>query len=185
MDETPAWMIAEDIMSGIQSELMQEALDLLRQEIDSGRIKVDGSFAASSELTGETERDLFLMDKLLADEANLRLRYENLVKAVEDGSEKNPEIVARLEEVKKFLLVVSQISMTVGYAKIFGAWISDAGSHMKESDPVAIICSTALPDPRRKEALEFILSNKAFLESAPLDHERMEILKSAYKRLGG
>ena len=104
----PAWMIAEEILSKAERILMESALELLRSQIKSGTIKVDGTFVPSSEASGEAERDLFLMEKLIADEENLYHRYQNLVSSVESGKEQDMHIVERMEEIKKFLLSVSQ-----------------------------------------------------------------------------
>lgn len=182
MEEDPAWMVCEDIVSRIEAELMSEALDLLHGEIDAGRIKVDGNMVTASELTGEAERDLFILNKLLEDEQTMRSRYENLVKTVEEGSEVNPEIVGRIEEVKKFLLVVSQISMTMKYARVFKGWFEDAGKHMKVKDPSQIIYMTASQSEERKEALGFVLSNKTFIKNEALNQNELGIVKSAYAR---
>lgn len=185
MDETPAWMACEDILSRIHAELMSEALELLHREIESGNIKVDGDLVTSGELTGETERELFILERLLGDEENMRLRYENMVRAVEEGKETNPEIVARMEAVKKFLLVVSQISMTVKYAKVFESWFNDAGSNMRATDPAEIIYLTAKDSDERKDALEFAITNKTFIKNEALKPEEFNIIKNAYQRCIG
>lgn len=183
MEEDPAWMVCEDIVSRIAAELMSEALDLLHGEIEANRIKVDGNMVTASELTSEAERDIFILNKLIEDEQNMRSRYENLVKAVEEGSETNPEIVGRIEEVKKFLLVVSQISITVKYARIFTGWFDDAGKQMKINDPSEILYLTASQGEERKEALEFILSSKTFIKNEALNEKELGMVKSAYARL--
>ncbi len=182
MEEMPAWMECEDILSRVEAELMSEALELLRKEMDAGRIKVEGNVAASSELTAQAERDLFIMEKLLADEQNMRYRYENLVNAVEEGRETNPEIVSRTEEVKRFLLVVSQISITVKYAKVFSLWFPEAGKMMKGGSAKEILLETARQDSERPEAVSFILSNKEFRKSEVLDAREIEMLAEIYKR---
>jgi len=183
VEETPAWMLCEDLVSKINAELMSEALDLLEGEIKAGRVKVEGNLVTAAELTSEVEKHLFILDRLLEDEHNMKHRYENLVNAVEQGKEINPEVVARLEEVKKFLLVVSQISMTVKYAKVFAGWFNDAGSNMRVKDPSEIIYLTAATSPERKEALDFILTNKTFAKNEALGAAETEILRKAYQRL--
>jgi hypothetical protein len=183
MEESPAWMVCEDLVSRIEAELMSEALDLLEDEIKAGRVKVEGNLVTSSELTSEAEKHLFILDRLLEDESNLRYRYENLVNAVEEGRESNPEVVARLEEVKKFLLVVSQISMTVKQAKVFAAWFTDAGSNMKIKDPSEILYLTSVGNQERKEALDFVLTSKAFIRSEALKDGEFETVRKAYERL--
>jgi hypothetical protein len=183
MEESPAWMVSEDLVSRISGELMSEALDLLEEEIKAGRVRVEGNLVTAAELTSEAEKHLFILDRLLGDEQNMRHRYENLVQAVEEGKESNPDVVARLEEVKKFLLVVSQISITVKYAKVFTGWFLDAGKNMRIADPSEIIYMTALGNPERKEALDFILTNKTFIKSEVLKDGELEIVKRAYTRL--
>lgn len=185
MEESPAWMVCEDMISRIEAELMSEALELLRSEIDAGRIKVDGSMVTASELTGEAERDLFILDRLLEDEQNMRYRYENLVRAIEEGKETNPEIVGRAEEVKKFLLIVSQISITVKYAKVFSAWFNEAGSQMNVKDPVEILAMTARSNRERRDALEFVTTNRQFIKSEIMNVNEMEMLREAHKRSVG
>lgn len=180
----PAWMIAEEILSKAERILMESALELLRSQIKSGTIKVDGTFVPSSEASGEAERDLFLMEKLIADEENLYHRYQNLVSSVESGKEQDMHIVERMEEIKKFLLSVSQISLTAKNAKVFREWFSDAGSKMSIKDPAEILDSTAMLRQERASALEFFVGNKKFINSEILMPEEIEILKKAYSLLG-
>ena len=182
MDDTPAWMVAWDVISRTHAELMSEALESLRAEMDAGRIKAEGDLVTSSELTAKEERDLFLLERLLGDQENLRMRYENLVRSVESGDEANPEIVARLEDVKKFLLTVSQMSITVEHAKVFSSWLTDAGRDMRETDPARMICATAKEKPERIDALGFVLGSKAFMRSGALDEEELRIMREAYER---
>lgn len=179
----PAWMIAEEILSKAERILMESALELLRSQIKSGTIKVDGTFAPSSEAGGEAERDLFLMEKLIADKENLYHRYQNLVSSVESGKERDMHIVERMEEIKKFLLSVSQISLTAKNAKVFREWFSDAGSKMSIKDPAEILNSTAMLRQERISALEFFVGNRKFINSEILMPEETEILKKAYSLL--
>lgn len=179
----PAWMIAEEILSKAERILMESALELLRSQIKSGTIKVDGNFAASSETNAEAERDLFIMEKLIADEENLYHRYQNLVSSVESGKEANTHIIERMEEIKKFLLSVSQISLTVANAKIFRNWFPDAGSKMSIKDPAEILNLTAAQKQERISALEFFVENKKFINSEIFMPEETEILKKAYSAL--
>lgn len=182
MADTPAWMVCEDIISRASAELMSEALALLRSEIKAGRIKVDGKMVTSSELTSEDERDIFVLEKLLDDEQNMRQRYENFANAVESGNETDPEVVGRLQEVKKFLLAVSQISMTVGHARTFSNWFNAAASLMKIKEPEEIIYLTAKGNAQRISALEFITSSKEFARSGVFSGTELAMLKRVNAR---
>lgn len=177
-------MVCEDIISRVKDELMYEAVEILHGEADSGRIKMDGNLVTSEEGTGEAERDIFILDKLLEDEPIIRSRYENFVKATEEG-EASPEVVARIEDVRKFLLAISEISLIVRYARIFSAWFADAGKQMKVSDPSDIFYMTSLHNKERMEALDFVLTSKKFLKSGELKEGELKILKGAYSRLTG
>lgn len=183
LDNMPAWMVAEDIISKSERVLMESALELLRVQIKSGAIKLDGNIPVSSEVNAEAERDLFMMEKLLLDEENLRLRYENLVNAVEQGSEKDIHIVERIEEIKKFLLAVSQMSLTVGYAKVFRAWFADAGKMMSANDPAEILSNTAYGRHERIEALGFVVGSRSFMGSEAFMPGEADILRRAHSML--
>lgn len=183
LDNMPAWMIAEDILSKSERVLMESALELLRRQIISGTIKVDGDIPISSETRAEAERDIFIMERLLLDEENLRLRYENFVNAVESGNEKDAHVVGRTEDIKKFLLAVSQISLTVRHAKVFKAWFADAGRMMSLNDPAEILSNTAKTRPERDDALGFIIGSRIFINSEIFMAGEPEILKRAYSIL--
>lgn len=172
-------MVCEDLLIRIEAELMSEALDLLHEEVKVGRVKVDGNLVTASEQTSQAENDLFILNKLIEDEGNLRLRYANLVKAVEEGQETNPDVVSRLEEVKRFLLTVSQISMTVAYAKVFSQWFNDAASQIRTQNPAEVLYNTAKVNSERREALEFVVNSKAFTKSEVLNERETGILKEA------
>ncbi len=179
--EKDAWLICEDILSRAGNELMAEALELFRAEAAAGRIKVNGDLVTSSELSRNEERDLFVIEKLLGDEQNLRLRYENLVRAVEEGRELRAEVVERTEEIKKFLLTISQLSLTVGYARIFSLWSVDAGRAIAHESPAALLAETSKDRKDRLEALAFATTSKAFLGSGALSTDELELLRNAYK----
>ena len=181
MEESPAWMVCEDLISRIKGELMHEAVELLHKEIDSGRIKVDGGLVTAAEGTSEAEQDSFILGKLVAEEPMLKERYANYLSAVGENSE--PELVARIEELKKFLLAVSQISLLVRYANTFSAWFEGAGRQVKINDPSEIFHVTAISE-ERKEALNYVANSKSFSKKTAFSEKDLKIVKKAEEKLG-
>ena len=182
MEESPAWMVCEDLISRIKGELMHEAVELLHKEIGAGRIKVDGGLVTALEGTSEAEQDSFILGKLVAEEPMLMERYANYLSAVGENSE--PELVARIEELKKFLLAVSHISILVRHANSFSAWFEDAGKQVKISDPSEIFHLTAIGSKERKEALEYVANSKSFSKMTAFSEKDLGTVKKAEEKLG-
>ncbi len=178
--DMPSWMLCQEILVKAKNELILEAIDALHRETEAKRIDIKGSTVKIEGKNSEIDRDMFIINNLLAQEDDMRIRYAESIKSVEEGHEKNPAIVERINELKKFFLSVTEIHMAMKYARIFDQWVLDVGSAADLDDPARILAETAKKNADRIDALEFVLEDKAFIKNEGLSKEEFKITEDAF-----
>ncbi len=180
MADTPKWMIAQELLVKAKNELILEAVDTLHVEIKEKRLEINGNVIKLPEKSSEIEMDMLIINNLLEQETKIVENYGKFIKERE-SSEKDPLMIERINELKKFLMSVTQIKILMNFAKTIDEWILDFGTAMKIDDSVKIIAETAKKNVERIEVLSFILDNKKFYENEALSKEEIEIVKGAYE----
>lgn len=176
---TPAWMLCEDILNKAKVELITEAMDTLNQEVKEGNIAIHGNIIEVPDKPTETERDMFVINRMLEDAPNIRASFAKFITEKEkDQKSLTPETVERIEKLKKFLLSLDKIELLMGYSSEFDHWIGDVAMQVAIGDPAAIISKTTEHNDLRREILAFILKSKTFEKEEIFNNVELKILES-------
>ncbi len=178
--DMPPWMMCQEILVKAKNELILEAMDALHREADAKRIDVKGYTIKIEGKNSEVDRDMFIINNLLAQEEAIRSRYAESIDRAEKGNETDPAVIERVNELKKFLLSLTEIHLTMKYAKVFDSWVLDIGNSARLDDAAGILSETAKKSAERIDALDFIISDRAFIKNEGLSAEEMEIVKQAF-----
>lgn len=179
-DGMPAWIICEDILIKIKEELILEAVDVLKKEISNKSIEIDGKFITTPDKPSETGQDMFIIYNLLSREEEIRSRYQGYINELEKGKNNlDYSLLTRIEDLKKFLLSLTQLAILMNFAKVLELWINDVTKEMRIKEPSGILVKTINQDPQRIDALRFILNSTTFAKSNILAGDEYNILKTA------
>ncbi len=179
-EEMAPWMHCQEILVKAKNELILEAIDALHREADAKRIEIQGSTMKIEGKNNDIDRDMFVINNLLAQEEEIRRRYNEPISRVEHGLEKDPVVVERTNELGKFLLSLTEIHMTMKYARVFDQWVLDIGNTSKLDDPAGIIAETAKRNVERIDALDFIIGDRSFMKNEGLSESEFEVVKRAF-----
>ncbi len=178
-DETPAWLLCQDILIRGKEELVSEAIETLDGEMKGKRMDIIGDLVTASEETGGIERKLFIINNIMEHERDIWEKYNASIDALETRPESmSPKTVERIEELKKFLLAITQISMLMKYSRVLDQWFEDIGLHFKEKDPVKIFSDT-INGEHRLEALQFLTTSKRMAAERLFSAHELSIMKEA------
>lgn len=180
MTDTPKWMIAQDILVKAKNELILEAVDTLHIEIKEKRLEVNGSVIKLPDKSSEIEMDMLILNNLLEQEQQIVENYGKFIKEKED-SEKDPAMIERINELKKFLMAVTQIKILMNFAKTIDEWVLDFANSMNIDGVAKILAETAKKNVERIEILSFIIDNKKFYDNEALSNEELIYIKEAYE----
>ncbi len=175
-DNTQTWMLCEDMLTRLKDELILEALDILHGEMEAGRIDIKGYSALLPDKSDEMQKDMYLINNLRLREAEIREQYALYL----DGTrEWDPEVMQRVEGLRKFVLSVNAISMLMKFSDISGEWAEDTGRFSREGDFKAVLIGSMKMSPDRVEVAEFAVSSRKFTDSGALSGSEMEALAQA------
>ncbi|EQD48772.1 hypothetical protein B2A_07856 [mine drainage metagenome] len=175
--EVPTWLYCQDILLSIKEELIAEALDTLNNEIAEHRIDIQGSMVTAQEGSEDIEKKMFVIENLRHKADEIRDQYKSYLRIPEhEKTNLDPDLVGRLESMKKFLLAVTQITMLMDYSEVFDEWARDMGHGAKGSKPIDLLIST-MDHGQRCEALEF--ASKRHKVMAYLGEQDAEIVRDA------
>ena len=157
----PAWMECIDLFERIREEMLFEAVETLRGEMSAGRIGFAGRLVTLPDSSPDAERDIYVIRRLVAHEAEIRAMYEKEIIGKDPAKEvKDPSKVERLEGLRKFLLSLTQITVLMRYSAALGAASERSGKYAKEKDLSKVIRLALGDDKDTREALAFTLENK-------------------------
>ena len=184
-NETPAWLLCENLLVDIKNELVLEAIDVLHQEMKEGRIEVNGGLVTAAEGKEEIEKDLFIINKITESRKETADRFMQYI----TEKESNPAVldeytIHRIEEMKKFLVAVGKISYFMELSSVFNSWVDDAGRQARINDPLEILEKTMLENKERIPAVEFVLGKKFRIDDAISEMEK-KILGEAFSKASG
>ncbi|MEM0201054.1 MAG: hypothetical protein QXD23_01480 [Candidatus Micrarchaeaceae archaeon] len=180
MTDIPKWMIAQEILIKAKNELILEAIDTLHKEVKENRLQINGNVIKLPDKSSEIEMDMLIINNLLEQEQQIVKNYGKFIKEKED-SEKDPLIVERINELKKFLMSVTQIKILMNFAKTIDEWVLDFANSMNINNVPKIISETAKRNVERIELLSFIIDNKKFYANEALNEEEIKNIKEAYE----
>jgi hypothetical protein len=174
-NEIPAWLMCEDILNKIKTELITQAMDKLQEAIDSKAIEVNGSLVTVPDKPSDTEMKMFIINKLIEEHPKIMEKYKGHLS--EDAEEKDPTKVQQRERLKKFLLTVEQISNLMQYSHVFDPWMHDVAIQVLLKDPAEVIRKTINDDESRIDVLKYVLNNKKMEKEEILTKKEYKILK--------
>ena len=181
----PAWLVCEDILTRVKDELILEAVDILRKEMKEGRIDIKGYVAALPDKGQELEQDLFMVNNLISNANDIRSQYKAYLEKESKGGIDSPEVIARGEGLRRFLMAVDAIEMLMHLSRGYGMWADDTGVYSSLKDPVDVMRKSAMLDEGRAEALRFVLSSKSFASSEALENDEVQVLEETYEWIKG
>ncbi len=180
-EKTPAWLICDDILTKCKDEIILEAIDILHEEVKAKRIDMQGYVPMLIDKSEEVERDMFLINNLLSRSHEIRENYKDYMKTESEIKNPDPALVARDEELRKFMLALDSIIYLMNLSRVFESWAADVGVFSNIKDPVEVFEKTMHHNNERMEALKFILSSSTFWKSEPLSEDERKMLEKSSK----
>lgn len=174
-----AWLLCEDILNKVKSELITQAMDTLDEAINSKAIDVKGSLITLPDKPSETEMKIFIINKLLDEKEKIMEMYNGYLVDIAASGGTDAGKLQQKERLEKFLLYIEKISMLMEYSTVVNAWMLEINTEAKETDASIIIKKTALKDSSRQKVLDYVLKNKTIIKEEILSSNEMEILKKA------
>jgi hypothetical protein len=174
-----AWLLCEDILNKIKSELITQAMDTLDEAITSKAIDVKGSLITLPDKPSETEMKIFIINRLLGEKERIMEMYNGYLAEIAADGKADANKLQQKERLEKFLLYIEKISMLMDYSAVVDAWMLDINTEAKEHDASQIIKKTASKEASRQKVLDYVLKNKTIIKEEILSEEEMGILKRA------
>ena len=178
-DSVPQWIAAHDLLIKLKDELSSRAIALLHKEEGEGRIKISGALMSTPDKNAENENDMFILNNITAKIDEMHAQYEGYLNS---DQEKDPALIKRIEDLRKFLMAMDSINILVEYSKAMDPWIDEAAVEIKSESAAQIIADTASKDTDRAEILNYICKNSYFRNEV-LNEAELETVESAAKML--
>src|SRR5208283_2497604 len=118
-----AWIVCEDLLVKVKTELANEAIITLQREVKEGRMKVQGSVIPKNEMQSDAERDLFVANEIAAESEKMLQSYADYIGSKESRPDKlTAEEVQKIETTKKLMMAVQEISILINYRAVTEEW---------------------------------------------------------------
>jgi len=179
--DAPAWMACEDIITRLKDELILEAIDLLHEEIKAKRIDISGYVSLLPDKSDEIQRDMYIINNLVERQSEILEQYRPFLEGKADHS--TAQKVARIEELRKFVLSVQAISTLMKLSSIAESWAEDTGKYSGLTDPLEIMLRTISMSQERSEVLDFVVSSSKFARSEALTKKELDMLREAQEHI--
>ena len=173
-----AWLIAQDILTKVKSEFVAEAMEILHVEIDEKRIAVKGNLGILPDKNAEADNDLFIIRNMIENRDQMHETYSRYLD-MSPGQKLDAKQAKRIEDLRKLMLAVSQISLLMEYADTVDGWVRDASQRITEKDAGVVLADSVLGNETRLEMLDFILRSKRYLKEELLSSKERKILEKA------
>ena len=182
-DGIPAWIICEDLLVKVKTELANEAIITLQKEVKNGRMKVNGKIISPNEISSDAERDLFVANQIAHESDEMLNTYSNYINAKEANIEKiTPEDVEKIENTKKLMMAIHEITILMKYRKSAEEWILEIEGIPTIDDPVKLLASTIHgSEDIRFEILSFMLERKSIVEEKIFSDEERKMMLDSLK----
>ena len=183
----PAWIVCEDLLVKVKAELANEAIITLQNEVKAARMKIEGRLVSDAEAGNDAERDLFVANEIAAESGKMLQGYSDYIKSMEAHRDRlTSEEVERMENSKRLMLAVGEISMLMGYRAAVEEWILEIEGIPTLNDPVELLASTIRDSKdERFHILEFILNRKSLIRENIFSKEERETFRSAEELVSG
>lgn len=175
----PAWLVCYDLFTRIKDELILEAIDILHEQMEAKNIDIQGYVSVLQDKSQEVQRDMYIINNLLLREREIREQYQSYING--SAGDRNPDVVLRVEQLKKFMLAVDAISMLMNLSKRFEEWTEDTGNFHESRDIAEVIVKSMLLDSGRKPMLEYVLASRRFRKSDAIKADELKLLEKVLK----
>ncbi|MDE1823400.1 MAG: hypothetical protein KGH50_03680 [Candidatus Micrarchaeota archaeon] len=173
-DDTPAWMLCEDMLTKAKDELILEAIDILHEQINEKRIDIQGYVPVLMDKSEELQKDMFIINNMLANKEQIKSQYASYL----GKDTKDPSELSRIEELKKLVMAMDAIDFLMAMSHVFESWAEETGNYPAVKDPLQLL-KKGMTNEQRIEALKYILSSKKFRENEALTESEMTLLNQA------
>jgi hypothetical protein len=180
-EEMPAWMMCQEILVKAKNELILEAVDALHREVAAKRMEVNGDIVRIEGKDNDVDKDLFVINNLMQQEPQIREQYGEYIAKAERGAISDPSTLERVEELKKFLMSLSEIHLLMKFARVFDQWVLDFEGTADLKNPDEMIAATAKRNADRIDALEFVLKNRTFIKNEALSEAEFKVFSTAFR----
>ncbi len=179
-----AWIICEDLLVKVKAELANEAIITLQKEVKAGRMKVSGNLV-STEAPSDEERDLFVANEIAKEsEAMLRGYAVYINQKESDRGNLTAEDVEKIENAKRLMLAVEEITLLINYRVVAEEWILEIEGIPQIDDPVKLLASTMHgKDDHRFAVLDFALRRKSLMEEKIFSDSERSMMEAALKEV--
>lgn len=178
-----AWIICEDLLVKVKTELANEAIITLQNEVKAGRMKIDGRLAAPNEITGDAERDLFVANEIAHESGGMLESYAAYINDKErDQSAITSEEVERMEAAKRLMMAIQEITILINYRTVVEEWILEIEGIPTINEPITLLGSTIRGnEDDRFHALDFVLKRRSIIDENIFTTEERRIMESALR----
>ncbi len=180
-EEIAPWILCQEVLVKAKNELILEAIDALHREIAANRMEVNGEIVKIEGKDNDVDKELFIISNLLQQEPKIREQYAAYIKHAEEGQITDAGIMERVQELKKFLLSLTEIHILMSFVRVFDEWLADFSGTMDLNSLPEIIARTAKSNSSRIDALEFIIEDKAFMKNEAVSENEMEAIRTALR----
>jgi hypothetical protein len=171
-----AWLVCEEIFNKIKTELITQAMDTVKEAIDSKMMDVKGSLINLPDKASDTELYMFLISQILEQRENIVKNYEKYLNGV-DYDKLSPEMLQQVGRLRKFILYIDKIAILMDYGSAFDSWMNDVAMEIREKDPSKIIRDTM--NDSRIELISFVLKNQTIAKEEILTEKERKFLERA------
>ncbi len=180
-DKIAAWLICEDLLVKIKTELANEAIIILQNEVRSGRMKVDGKLVSQIEAQNDAERDLFVANEIAKESERMLTDYQHYIAQKENNPEHlRSKDVEDIEKAKKLMLAVHEITILINYRTVAEEWILEIEGIPQIDDPVTLLAHTIHgKEDERFAVLELASKRKSFKQEEVFTNEERGMIDSA------
>ena len=178
-DGIPAWMMCSELLIRLKDEFTLEATEVLEREIKAGRLRFTGKLITLPESAGNMERDIYIINHLLHDENEIRHRYAKYMVESTKGAIEDAKVIERVEELKRFLMALTQISMLMRYGGALGVLANECGRFAGKSDAAEVLVLAVGGREETVEAIAFALDSGTVKREAVLTEDERQILRHA------
>jgi hypothetical protein len=172
----PAWLVCDGILSKARDELLSQAIRTMYEQVERKRLSLEGEPLSVNESTSQHEKDMYFLEQLLQERERMEKRFAEYIEGASIGEKDR----ARIDELQQFLLALKQISLLYTYSGVCDAWLVDAEKGLRETEPAALLASTAaLGAPERKDVLAYLASSRELEGEGIFTDQEKGIIKKA------
>ncbi len=161
-----------DLLVRVKEAIIAMAIDTLHKELESKRIEINDKNLKIPERIADPNSYLYIINSITSNEAEMARKYEAGIAEIEKSGDR--EKAARIDELRKSLMAIRQISILSMYWKIMDPWIQEIGASARGESASELIIHSI--DSERAEAIKFAASSKAISKLGILSKEDTDLL---------